>query len=67
MKKITAFVAAATLVGSVSAAMAGGPVIIAQEPVPVVAAAPISSAPLWLPLGGLALVAAVAASSSGSH
>jgi len=67
MKKIAAIVATATLVGSVSAAMAGGPVIIAQEPVPVVAAAPISSAPLWLPLGGLALVAAVAASSSGSH
>ena len=66
MKKITAFVAAATLVGSVSAAIAGGPVVIAAEPVPVVAAAPVSSGGIWLPLAGLALIAAVAASSSGN-
>ena len=66
MKKITAFVAAATLVGSVSAAIAGGPVVISADPVPVVAAAPVSSGGIWLPLAGLALVAAVAASSSGN-
>jgi|GEM_PF-1238037 len=66
MKKITALVAAATLIASVSAVSAGGPVVVAEEPVPVVAAAPVSSAPIWLPLAGLALVAAVAASSSGN-
>jgi len=66
MKKITAFVAAATLVGSVSAAIAGGPVVISADPVPVVAVAPVSSGGIWLPLAGLALVAAVAASSSGN-
>ncbi|MDP3960000.1 MAG: hypothetical protein Q8Q26_08060 [Pseudorhodobacter sp.] len=66
MKKITAFVAAATLVASVSAASAGGPVVIYQDPVPVVAAAPVSSGGIWLPLAALALVAAVAASSSGN-
>lgn len=66
MKMITAFTAAASLVASVSVASAGGPVVVFEEPVPVVAAAPVSSGGIWLPLLGLALVAAVAASSSGN-
>lgn len=67
MKKITAFLTAAVLVSSASVATAGGPVIVYQEPTPIVAAAPVSSTGIWLPLLGIALVAAAAASSSGSH
>jgi len=66
MKMITAFTAAASLVVSVSVASAGGPVVVYEDPAPVVAAAPVSSGGIWLPLAGLALVAAVAASSSGN-
>lgn len=67
MKKITAFVAAAVLVSSVSAALAGGPVIVAQEPVPVVAAAPVSSVGAWVPLLVIGVVAVAAVASSGNH
>lgn len=63
MKKFA--IAAAALAVSVTAATAGGPVVVAEEPAPVVAAAPVSSTGIWLPLAGLALVAALAASSSG--
>lgn len=68
MKKITAFVAAAVLLSSVSAAVAGGPMVMAEEPTMTVAPGASSSASgMILPLVGLGLVAALAASSSGSH
>ncbi len=62
MKKITAF-AAAALVASVSVATAGGPVVIVDEPAPVVAENPGTSSGLLLPLIGLGVVAALVASS----
>jgi hypothetical protein len=65
MKKITAF-AAAALVASVSVASAGGPVVVVDEPAPVVAADAGSSSGLLLPLIGLGVVAALVASSDGS-
>jgi|266.fasta.fasta_contig_91_42585_length_265_multi_3_in_0_out_0_1 hypothetical protein len=66
MKKITAF-AAAALVASVTVATAGGPVTIVDEPAPVVETGASSSSGLLLPLAGLGVVAALVASSSGSH
>jgi hypothetical protein len=66
MKKITAF-AAAALVASVTVATAGGPVVVIDEPAPVIAEAPGSSSGLLLPLLGLGVVGALVASSSGSH
>lgn len=62
MKKITAF-AAAALVASVTVATAGGPVVIIDEPTPIVAAAPGTSSGILLPLLGLGIVALLVASS----
>lgn len=62
MKKITAIIAAATLAASVSTAFAGGPVIIVEEPQPVVAAEPAGSGlGVWLPLLGAAAIVALIA------
>jgi hypothetical protein len=65
MKKIVAITAAA-LLASVTVATAGGPVVVMEEPVPVVAETAGSSTGLWLPLIGLGVVAALVASSDGS-
>lgn len=56
MKKITAFVAGAALALTASTAFAGGPVIVAEEPEPVV----VEPAGSFGGLGGGVVVAAVA-------
>ena len=64
MKKFAAIALVASLAST--AAFAGGPVVVAEEPV-VAVAGPSSSAPgIVLPLIGLAAVVALASSSSGS-
>lgn len=66
MKKFAAIALVASLAST--AAFAGGPVVVAEEAPVVAVAGPTSSAPGYvLPLVGLAAVAALASSSSGSH
>ncbi|GGW25709.1 hypothetical protein GCM10011452_12000 [Gemmobacter lanyuensis] len=70
MKKLAALVAVASLAST--AAFAGGPVVVAEEPAPAVAVAPASSGSLGggavlAGLAGLALVAALVANDSGDH
>jgi hypothetical protein len=67
MKKIAGFVAALTMVGSM--AHAGGPVVVVDEPMPVVVAGPASSlggGVLLAGLAGLVLIAAIAGGSDGT-
>ena len=72
MKMTSALVAAAFVAGSVSAAFAGGPVIVPteKEPAPPPAVAPVSSfgpgATALAVIGGVAVIAAVAASNDSS-
>ncbi|MDP4031309.1 MAG: hypothetical protein Q8P60_00385, partial [Pseudorhodobacter sp.] len=52
---------------SASVATAGGPVIVYEEPVPIVAAEPASSTGIWLPLLGLAIIVGVIASNNNNN
>ncbi|MDR5652384.1 hypothetical protein [Ruixingdingia sedimenti] len=71
MKKTSAFVAALMVAGSVSAAFAGGPVIVAAEPEPAPPVlAPVSSfgpgATALAVIGGVAVIAAIASNNDSS-
>ena len=70
MKKTSAILAAIAMVGSVSAASAGGLVVTPSEPEPMPAVLPVSSfggaGAVVAALAGLAIVAAVASGSDSS-